>query len=131
MNPSSKSSHLNGCINKEDRVTDEKSIDTFLRDAAVISGSLPCRNQTSDNGITPKKVEKDSPTASKKSLKSFSMKRKYKRSKSTGALYRKPKSGYDSDSSASFDSSLESLIKHNLYASKAMQPVLISKAKER
>lgn len=140
MNPlsareGSQNGHLHGCANHaEEQVSDDKGVQSFLRNTATISGSLPCRSQTMDNDLDliRKQSEQDSPTASKKSLKSFKMvKRKHKRSKSTSALDRKARSSYDSNCSTSFDSSLESLIKHNLSTSKAMQPLLTSKAKER
>lgn len=53
-----------------------------------------------------------------------------KRSKSTGHLH-KDRIDYSSDDNDSFDVSLEDLIKNTVCSAKALQPLPVSKAKER
>lgn len=104
------------------------TVQTILKNAVVISGGV---QQTLDNCST-----NTSGTCTPDSKKSFTVPKKsqmrIRRSKSTGALDKKLISVYDLDSNSdSFDSSLENLIKKNLLNAKAMQPVPVSKAKER
>lgn len=124
-------SQANGNVPEDlDNPDEDMSVHSFLKSAFVISGGPRYRRQTLDNSPT-NTGGMGTPDSKKSSRSPKKSRKKYTRSKSTGALYRKPISSYDSDTSDAFDSSLESLIKHNLMAAKAMQPVPISRAKER
>lgn len=110
-------------LSDEQVKNDIKSVHTFIRNAVVISGSVSCRNGEEEDEEQYEKMNV---------LEGFKKIKRVKRAKSTGSLYVRPITDHRSDSD-SFDSSLESLIKHNLRTSQtqALQPVSVSKAKER
>lgn len=125
----------NETVSKSRRSSDEqirednKSVHAFIRNAVIISGSVSCRKDEENSVEEPCYKTSVSQVQSPKKCKP-----KIKRAKSTGALYRRPITDHRSDDSDSFDSSLESLIKHNLHNisnTKAMQPVSVSVAKQR
>lgn len=113
-------------LSEERSLADVKSVHAFIRNAVVISGSVSCRNGE-ENGVE-EKFEKNLVTDVECVKKP---KRKVKRAKSLTALHSRSITIDHSEDSESFDSSLESLIKHNLSNAKALQPISVSKAKER
>ncbi|XP_065226697.1 inositol polyphosphate 5-phosphatase E [Planococcus citri] len=118
---------------EERSLADGKSVHAFIRNAVIISGSVSCRNGQENNDAEAEEEEcqktvvtQDECTTTKKP------KRRVKRSRSLTALHSRSNTiDQSDDSSDSFNSSLESLIKHNISNAKALQPISVSKAKER
>lgn len=111
----------------DDRI-EETTIGTFLQSAFNITGSVPYDNRG--------KFCSSRVVSSVESINSDTLvcknqhKKRLRRCKSTSVLYCSPKR-LESNSSDSSSSSLESLIKQNLVSAKALQPLSVSKAKER
>lgn len=123
---SSKSSPKHEVADIEDRI-EETTIGTFLQNAFDITGSVPYDNRVKHTNRVVGSVESiNSDVVVRKNQ----FKKRLKRCKSTGALYRSP-TRLESDSSESSSSSLESLIRNNITSGKALQPLSVSKAKER
>lgn len=131
---STKSSKTHKVEDIEDRIG-ETTIGTFIQNAFDITGSVPYddRVESYDDRVKPytnRVVSSVQSINSEVVVRKYQLKKRLKRSKSTSALYRSPKR-LESDLSESSSSSLESLIKNNLASAQALQPLSVSKAKER
>lgn len=106
---------------------DNSTVQTIMKNTIEISGVVSCKYENDKTNLSKTSISDTCKIIENRK----NSKKRIKRSKSTSVLIRKPFSEYDSEQSDSFDSSLESLIKHNLSNIKALQPVPVSKAKQR
>lgn len=107
------------------RSSEDRGIHAFMQSAVVISSGVTCKDKPAENEVdqfVDKALHQHVPKKRKT---------KVKRAKSMEVFYRGRDFDLSNSDTESCASSLESLIKHNLAAAKALQPVPVAKAKER